>query len=61
MMREVDTLKMKRRKLEVEINQVKDKLTRMEEEKKMYDRRINVLINDDPANDKNFVTISGLT
>jgi len=60
-MREVDTLKIKRRQLEVEINRLNDKLQVMVEDKKMYDRRINVLLNDDPTNNKNFATISGLT
>ena len=59
-MREVDTLKMKRRQLEVEINRIKDKLRIKEEEKKDYDKRIITLINADPSNSKSFTSVSSV-
>ena len=59
-MREVDTLKMKRRQLEVEINRIKDKLRIKEEEKKDYDMRIITLVNSDPSNSKSFTSISSV-
>jgi len=59
-MREVDTLKMKRRQLEVEINRIKDKLRIKEEEKKDYNMRIITLVNEDPSNSKSFTSISSV-
>jgi len=46
-LREIDTLRMKRRQKEVEANKTRDKLRALEEDIKTYDKRIVSLQNSD--------------